>query len=43
MKLDDTNVTDDLSKDRKSLTLKSFEGLSGLANGTKFTKKSKQG
>ncbi len=36
--LDDTNVTADLSKDRKSFTLKSSEGLSGLANGTKFTK-----
>lgn len=39
--LDDTNVTADLSKDRKSFTLKSSEGLSGIANGTKFTKEEK--
>ena len=38
MKLNDTNMTADLSKDRKSFTIKSAEGLAGLANGTKFTK-----
>ena len=38
MKLGDTNMTADLSKDRKSFTLKSAEGLAGFANGTKFTK-----
>ncbi len=41
MKLNDTNMTADLSKDRKSFTIKSAEGLAGLANGTKFTKEDK--
>ncbi|SCA92126.1 conserved exported hypothetical protein [Pseudolactococcus piscium] len=41
MNLDDTNITADLSKDRKSFTIKSAEGLAGLANGTKFTKEEK--
>lgn len=39
--LGDTNMTADLSKDRKSFTLKSAEGLAGFANGTKFTKEEK--
>ncbi|WP_373961928.1 hypothetical protein [Lactococcus lactis] len=39
--LGDTNMTADLSKDRKSFTLKSAEGLVGLANGTKYTKEEK--
>ena len=41
MELNGTNMTADLSKDRKSFTIKSAEGLAGLANGTKFTKEDK--
>lgn len=38
MKLGDYNMTADLSKDRKSFTITSAEGLAGFANGTKYTK-----
>ena len=39
MKLGDYNMTAELSKDRNSFVIQSAEGLAGLANGTKYTKK----
>ena len=39
LKLSDYNMTAELSNDKKSFVIKSAEGLVGLANGTRYTKK----
>ncbi|MBZ5985086.1 hypothetical protein KIJ05_08155 [Leuconostoc gelidum subsp. gasicomitatum] len=39
MKIGNYNMTAELSDDKKSFVVKSADGMAGLANGTKYTKK----